>query len=95
MTTNSKKDLFGSVKLDELSQPLRGARPGVMIPFSSKLRFSTLVRLKQAMHHLGGVEQEFIDAAVLAALELLPEANQPLPAPKQLALEQLLRKVQG
>lgn len=95
MTTNPKKDLFGAVKLDALVQPLRGARPDVMIPFSCKLRFSTLVQLKQAMHHLGAVEQDFVNAAVQAALDKVPEASRPLPVAKQEVLDKLLRKVLG
>ena len=90
MTNPSKKDLFGSVSLDELLQPLRGSSDEQLVPFSARLRFITVQRLKQALHHLGGLEQEFVDAALSAALDALPEAQLPLPAAKQ---AQLLKKM--
>ena len=91
MTNPSKKDLFGSVRLDELSQPLRGASDELLVPFSVRLRFITVQRLKQALHHLGTMEQDFVDAVLNEALDALPEASLPLPAAKQ---AQLLKKLQ-
>ena len=93
MKAPDKKALFGSTRLDEITEPLRGGRSDVLMPFSARLRFSTLQRLKQAAHHLGFVEQEFVDAALVAALEKLPEATMPLPAAKQAVLEKKLRKL--
>jgi hypothetical protein len=93
MKTPDKKTLFGTTRLDEITEPLRGGRSDVLVPFSARIRFSTLQRLKNAAHHLGFVEQEFIDAAIAAALDKVPEASQPMPAPKQAALEKKLRRL--
>lgn len=95
MNNPSKKDLFGSARLEELTTPLRSGRVNTLIPFSTRLKFSTLVRLKQAMHHLGALEQEFIDAAILVALNQIPESDNPLPVAKQAGLDKLLDKTQG
>jgi len=92
MTSPSKKDLFGTVQLDELAQPLRGGNDELLVGYSVRLRFITVQRLKQALHHLGTLEQDLVDAMLTAALDALPEANLPLPAAKQ---AQLLRKTQG
>ena len=91
MKTPDKKALFGAARLDELTEPLRAGRSNVLVPFSTRLRYTTLQRLKQAAHALGFLEQEFVDAAVAAALERVPEAAQPLPAAKQAALDKKLR----
>ena len=98
MLKPSKKELFGAVRLDELTAHL-GAGPAAappvaaddqrLVPFSVRLRFVTLLRLKQALHHLGGQEQAFVDAALSATLDGLPEAERPLPAA---TLAQLRRK---
>lgn len=87
----SKKDLFGSVQLDELTQPLRGGHDELLVGYSVRLRFITVQRLKQALHHLGTPEQEFVDAVLNAALDAVPESRLPLPAAKQ---AQLLKKTQ-
>ena len=89
--TPSKLDLFGSVQLDELSQPLRASTDELLVPYSVRLRFITVQRLKQALHHLGTPEQELVDAILTQALNALPEARLPLPAAKQ---AQLLKKTQ-
>ena len=91
MKTPDKKTLFGTARLDELTEPLRVGRSNVLLPFSTRLRYTTLLRLKQAGHALGFVEQEFIDAAIAAALDRVPEADRPLPAAKQAALDKKLR----
>ena len=88
----SKKDLFGSTRLDELTEPLRAGRPDTLVAISARIRFSTFEKLKRALHHLGGIEQEFIDAALNAALDALPESTQPLPPARQAALEKRLRR---
>ena len=93
MKTPDKKTLFGSARLDEITEPLRAGNSNLLIPFSARLRFSTLQRLKNAAHALGFIEQEFVDAAIAAALDQLPEANAPLPAAKQAALNKKLRKL--
>ena len=90
MKTPDKKALFGATRLDEITEPLRSGRDNVLVPFSARVRFNTYQRLKQAAHALGFVEQEFIDAAIAAALDKVPEAAQPLPAAKQAALEKKL-----
>ena len=88
----SKLDLFGSVQLDELTQPLRGGPDELLVGYSVRLRFITVQRLKQALHHLGTQEQDFVDAVLSQALDALPEAKLPLPAAKQ---AQLLKKTQA
>jgi hypothetical protein len=93
MKAPDKKALFGSTRLDEITEPLRAGRSDVLVPFSARLRFSTLQRLKNAAHALGFVEQEFVDAAIAAALDKVPESNTPLPAAKQAVLEKKLRKL--
>ena len=91
MKAPDKKTLFGSARLDEITEPLRAGRSNVLMPFSTRLRYTTLQRLKQAGHALGFTEQEFVDAAVAAALDRLPEADRPLPPVKQAALDKKLR----
>ena len=91
-TSPDPRDLFGAARLDELTAPLRSGRVDTLVPFSARLRFSTLQRLKQAAHALGFIEQEWVDAAINAALDLVPEATLPLPAAKQAALEKKLRR---
>lgn len=93
MKAPDKKSLFGTTRLDEITEPLRGGRSDVLVPFSTRLRYTTLQQLKQAAHALGFLEQEFVDAAIAAALAKVPEAATPLPAAKQAALDKKLRKL--
>ena len=94
MSTPSKKDLFGSVRLDELikvSAATTSNDNDTLIPYSARVRFSTLQRLKQAVHHGGAFEQDLLDQLLNLALDTLPESNMPLPAAKLAALRNKLR----
>lgn len=96
MSSPSKKDLFGSARLDEITEPLRIGKPDVLVPYSTRIKRSTYLHLKQAKHYVAGfVEQEFVDAAVKAALEKLPEAAQPLPSGHLAVLEKQNKKLRS
>lgn len=87
MSSPSKKDLSQSVPLDELSAPLPStADDQRLVAFSVRLPFATLLRLKQALHHLGTLEQDFVAEVLSQALDQLPESRLPLPAAKQAKL---------
>lgn len=90
MPMPSKKDLFGSVRLDELTKPHNPGQNNQLVAFSARLTFGTFQRLKQAQHALGFLEQDFVNAAISAALDELPESSMPLPLGKQ---AQLLEKL--
>lgn len=93
---DKKKSLFGGARLDELTEPLRAGRPDTLVPYSTRIKRSTYLILKQAKHWVPGfVEQEFVDAAVRAALEALPGAEQPLPPAHLAALEKQNKKLKG
>ena len=94
MNSPSKKDLFGSARLDEITEPLRSSKPDTLVPYSTRIKRSTYLHLKQAKYYVAGfVEQDFVDAAIRAALEKLPEAAQPLPPGHLAALEKQNKKL--
>ena len=96
MNSPSKKDLFGSARLDEITEPLRSGKPDILVPYSTRIKRSTYLHLKQAKYYVAGfVEQDFVDAAIKAALEKLPEAAQPLPPGHLAALEKQNKKLRS
>ncbi len=98
-----KKGTFGRLTLDSINEKLKPGAPAhelgnldELVQHSTRLKRSTYLHLKQAKHWVPGfIEQDFIEAAILAALELLPDAKKPLPP---LVLQELIRrnkKLQG
>ena len=95
-TSAAKKEaLFGQARLDELSLGLTTARTDGQVAFSTKIKRSTYLFLKQASHHLGIIEMDFVDAAIREKLERTPGADQPMPPGKLAALERGNKKLRG
>lgn len=89
MLSPSKKELFAPVRLDKMDAPRVGPDPDNdprLVAYSVRLPLATLLRLKQALHHLGAGEQEFMAAVLNEALDKLPESRLPLPAAKRAKL---------
>jgi len=96
MTSPAKKTaLFGQARLDELTENLTTATPDVFIPYSTKIKRSNYLGLKQASHHLGLMEQEFVDEAIKEKLARTPGAEQPLPPAVLAALERKTAKLRN
>lgn len=94
MTSPAKKNaLFGQARLDELTENMNPAKPDVFIPYSTKIKRSNYLGLKQASHHLGLMEQEFVDEAIREKLARTPGAEQPLPPAVLAALERKTAKL--
>ena len=94
MTSPAKKtSLFGQARLDELTENLHASKADVAIPYSTKIKRSTYLGLKQASHHLGIIEQDFVDEAIREKLSRTPGAEQPLPPAVLAALERKTAKL--
>ena len=86
-----QKPTFGRLQLPAIDARLRpGHRVYVLgpltewVPYASRLRRGTVLRLVQAQYHLPGgtfKAQEAFEQAINAFLDQFPEADQPIPEP--------------
>lgn len=97
MNDDPKRPAFGRLQLPAIDAKLKPGATYTLgpldewVPYASRLKRGTVLRLAQAQYHLpGGVfrAQEFLERAINAYLDNYPEADKPIPEP---AFSELLR----